>query len=149
MTADAGLDGEGTDPVACAQRFYGAAIATAHKGIDCTHVHSIQSSAGIAVPSLFSTICRLIDRGSYVVGEHASERLLERGIMEWQVIAGMPDAKLLAERRNARPNPAVEVRLLLPDGRDCTAIWSHLRQAGVAKLVTVYLLNDNDPSEEG
>jgi hypothetical protein len=24
----------------------------------------------------------LIDRGSYVVGEHASERLLERGIME-------------------------------------------------------------------
>ena len=89
------------------------------------------------------------DRGSYVVGEHASERLLERGIMEWQVIAGMPDAKLLAERRTARPNPAVEVRVPLPDGRDCTAIWSHLRQTGVAKLVTVYLLNDNDPSEEG
>jgi hypothetical protein len=42
----------------------------------------MQSSAGIAVPSLFSEICRLIDRGSYVVGEHASERLLERGIME-------------------------------------------------------------------
>ena len=101
------------------------------------------------MPSLFSEICRLIDRGSYVVGEHASERLLERGIMEWQVIAGMPDAKLLAERRTARPNPAVEVRVPLPDGRDCTAIWSHLRQTGVAKLVTVYLLNDNEPSEEG
>ena len=69
------------------------------------------------MPSLFSEICSLIDRGSYVVGEHASERLLERGIMEWQVIAGMPDAKLLAERRTA--------------------------------LVTVYLLNDNEPSEEG
>ena len=65
------------------------------------------------------------------------------------VIAGIPDAKLLAERRSARPNPTVEVRLLLPDGRDCTAKWSHLRQAGVAKLVTVYLLNDHDPSEEG
>ena len=65
------------------------------------------------------------------------------------MIAGMTDAKLLAERRNARPNPAVEVRILLPDGGDCTAIWSHLRQAGVAKLVTVYLLNDQDPSEEG
>ena len=139
----------GACPVAYAQGFYGDAIATAHKGIYCTPVHSLQSSAGIAVPSLFSEICRLIDRGSYVVGEHASERLLERGIMEWQVIAGMPDAKLLAERRTARPNPAVEVRLLLPDGRDCTAIWSHLRQAGVAKLVTVYLLNDHDPSEEG
>ena len=127
----------------------GEAIAKVHKGIYCTHVPFPRSSAGIAVPSLFSEICRLIDRGSYVVGEHASERLLERGIMEWQVIAGMPDAQLLAERRTARPNPAVEVRLLLPDGRDCTAIWSHLRQAGVAKLVTVYLLNDHDPSEEG
>ena len=61
----------------------------------------------------------------------------------------MHDANLLAERRTARPNPVVEVRLLLPDGRDYTATWSHLRQAGVAKLVTVYLLNDNDPSEEG
>ena len=66
-----------------------------------------------------------------------------------RVNAGIPDAKLLAERRSARPNPTVEVRLLLPDGRDCTAKWSHLRQAGVAKLVTVYLLNDHDPSEEG
>ena len=115
----------------------------------CTAVHFLQPPTGIAVASLFSEIRRLIDRGSYVVGEHASERLLERGIMEWQVIAGMPDAKLLAERRTARPNPAVEVRVPLPDGRDCTAIWSHLRQAGVAKLVTVYLVNDHDPSEEG
>ena len=62
--------------------FHGSAIATVHKGIYCTHVHTPQSSAGIAVPSLFSEICTLIDRGSYVVGEHASERLLERGIME-------------------------------------------------------------------
>jgi hypothetical protein len=144
-----GLDGTGTHPVACAQGFYGAAIATALEGMYCTPVHFLQPPAGIAVPSLFPEICRLIDRGSYIVGEHASERLLERGIMEWQVIAGMPDAKLLAEQRTARPNPAVEVRLLLPDGRDCTAIWSHLRQASVAKLVTVYLLNDNDPSQKG
>ena len=141
--------GRGAYPVAYAQGFYGTAIATATEGIYCTPVYVLQPPTGIAVASLFSEICRLIDRGSYVVGEHASERLLERGIMEWQVIAGMPDAKLLAERRTARPNPAVEVRVPLPDGRDCTAIWSHLRHTGVAKLVTVYLLNDNDPSEEG
>ena len=140
---------QGQYPVAYAQGFYWTGIATARKTQYCTYVPTLQPSPGIAVPSLFSEICRLIDHGSYVVGEHASERLLERGIMEWQVIAGMPDAKLIAERRTARPNPAAEVRLLLPDGRDCTAIWSHLRQAGVAKLVTVYLLNDNDPSEEG
>jgi hypothetical protein len=101
------------------------------------------------MPTLFAEICRLIDHGNYVVGEHASERLLERGIMEWQVVAGMLDAKLLTERRNARPHPAVEVRLPLPDGRECTAVWSHLRQAGVAKLVTVFRLNDYHPSDEG
>ncbi len=82
LACAAGLNGERADPVACAQGFYGAAIAKAHNGIYCTRVPSMQSSAGIAVPSLFSEICRLIDRGSYVVGEHASERLLERGIME-------------------------------------------------------------------
>lgn len=101
------------------------------------------------MPSLFFEICRLIDRGSYVVGDHASERLLERGIMEFQVIAGMPDAELLAERNNARPNPAVEIRLLLPNGQECTAIWSHLRKAEVAKLVTVYLSHEHRPFEEG
>jgi len=45
--------------------------------------------------------------------------------MDWQVIAGMADAKLLAERGKARPHPAV------------------------AKLVTVYLSNVYDPSVEG
>jgi hypothetical protein len=32
---------------------------------------------------LFNTIQRLVAEEEYVVGEHASERLEERGIMEW------------------------------------------------------------------
>ena len=98
---------------------------------------------------LFQKLKILVFEERYVIGQHASERLEERGIMEWQVVAGMLDAKLLTERRNARPHPAVEVRLPLPDGRECTAVWSHLRQAGVAKLVTVFRLNDYHPSDEG
>ena len=61
----------------------------------------------------------------------------ERGILEWQVVAGLEDGELIAERPGAMPNPAVEVRESLPDGTEFKAVWSHLRQSGVAKLVTV------------
>ena len=79
----------------------------------------------------------------YVVGEHAAERLEERGIMEWQAVAGLAGAVLIAERRDAKPNPAVEVSELLPDGTEFMAVWSHLRQSGVAKLVTVHFFDQS------
>jgi hypothetical protein len=87
---------------------------------------------------LFDTIRRLVAEEKYVVGLHASERLEERGIMEWQVVAGLEDGELLVERPDAVPNPAVEVRESLPDGTEFKAVWSLLPQSGVAKLVTVH-----------
>ena len=101
------------------------------------------------VPQLFDEICRLVAEGYYLIGDHAWERLLERGIMEWQVIAGMAEARLIAERRLARPNPIVEMRLPLPNGDDCKVVWSLLRREGVAKLVTAHLLGDEEFFEEG
>lgn len=90
---------------------------------------------------LFATIRQLVAEEKYVVGQHASERLEERGIMEWQVVAGLVEGKLIVERPAAKPNPAVEVRESLPDGTDFKAVWSHLRQSGVAKLVTVHFFD--------
>lgn len=90
---------------------------------------------------LFDVIRQLVAEERYIVGQHASERLEERGIMEWQVVAEMEDGKLIAERPDATPNPAVEVRESLPDGTEYKAVWSHLRQTGVAKLVTVHFFN--------
>ncbi len=90
---------------------------------------------------LFDTIWQLVAEGKYVVGHHASERLEERGIMEWQAIAGLEDGQLIAERPDATPNPAVEVRESLPDGTEFKAVWSHLRQSRFAKLVTVHFFN--------
>lgn len=46
---------------------------------------------------LHKTIGRLIGDGRYIVGEHASERLEERGIMEWQAVAGVDDGELIVE----------------------------------------------------
>jgi hypothetical protein len=61
--------------------------------------------------------------------------------MEWQVVAGLEDAELIAERPDAEPNPAVEVRECLPDGTTFMTVWSHLRQSGVAKLVNVHFFD--------
>ncbi len=90
---------------------------------------------------LFDMIRQLVAEDKYIVGDHASDRLEERGIMEWQVVAGLDDGELIAERPEATPNPAVEVRESLPDGTEFKAVWSHLRQSGVAKLVTVHFLD--------
>jgi hypothetical protein len=90
---------------------------------------------------LFDTIRRLVAEERYVIGEHASERLDERGIMEWQVVAGLEDGELIVERPDAKPNPAVEVRESLLDGIEFKAVWSHLRQSGVAKLVTIHFFD--------
>lgn len=90
---------------------------------------------------LFDVIRQLVAEERYVIGEHAAERLEERGIMEWQAVAALEDGELIAERPDATPNPAVEVRELLPDGAEFKAVWSHLRLSGVAKLVTVHFFD--------
>jgi hypothetical protein len=90
---------------------------------------------------LFETIRQLVEEEKYVVGQHASERLEERGIMEWQVVAGISDGELITESPDAKPNSTVEVREVLPDGTEFKAVWSLLRQSGVAKLVTVHFFD--------
>jgi hypothetical protein len=90
---------------------------------------------------LFDTIRALVSQNRYLVGAHAAERLEERGIMEWQAVAGLADGSLLVERPNARPNPTVEVKESLPDGTDFNAVWSYLPRITVAKLVTVHFFD--------
>jgi hypothetical protein len=90
---------------------------------------------------VFDTIKELVAQEKYVVGQHAVERLEERGIMEWHAVAGLEDGQLLAERADVVPNPAVDVRESLPDGVEFKAVGSHLRQSGVAKLVTVHFFD--------
>ena len=54
--------------------------------------------------------------------------------MDWQVVAALEDGELIAECPDATPNPAVELRQTLPDGTEFKAVWSQLRESGVAKL---------------
>jgi Domain of unknown function (DUF4258) len=90
---------------------------------------------------LFDTLRQLVTNEAYVIGQHASERLEERGIMDWQVIVALDEGELITERPDATPNPVVEVREILPDGTEFKAVWSHLRRSGVAKLVTVHFFD--------
>jgi hypothetical protein len=91
---------------------------------------------------LFDTIRSLVANEQYVIGQHASERLEERGIMEWQAVVGLDNGELIAERPSASPNPCIEVREELPDGTEFKAVWSYLRQSGAAKLVTVHFFDE-------
>ena len=92
---------------------------------------------------LYQEIRKLVDENRYIIGQHAAERLEERGSMEWQAVAGLEDAELLAEQAKAQPNPAVEVCEVLADGSQFKAVWSHLKQSGVAKLVTVHFFDED------
>lgn len=90
---------------------------------------------------LIATIKQLVAEEKYVVGEHAAERLEERGILEWQAVAALQDGELISEKPKSKPNPTVEVRESLPDGTEFKAVWSLLKQSGVAKLVTVHFFD--------
>ncbi len=91
--------------------------------------------------TLFRRIQSLVERERYLVGLHASERLEERGILEWQVVAGLKDGELILERLDSRNNPVIEVRESLPDGTEFKAVWSYLNRNDIAKLVTVHFFD--------
>lgn len=91
---------------------------------------------------LFAIIKQLVASDRYVVGQHAAERLEERGTLEWQVVDGLEHASLIAEFPGAKPNPAAEVEQLLADGTAIKAVWAHIVLADFAKLVTVHFFDE-------
>jgi hypothetical protein len=87
---------------------------------------------------LFDQIRAAVAGDRYVVGNHADERLRERGIVAWQVIDGFHMGRLLSERADDLPNPSVEVDQFLADGTPVKVVWSLIVAADTAKLVTVH-----------
>jgi hypothetical protein len=98
----------------------------------------ISSGKGARVSWLSHRIRGLVFDGRYIIGEHASERLVERSIMEWQIVAAMVEAQEIDEHPSASPHPTAEFLTLLPDGVEVKAVWSYLRTSDAAKLVTVH-----------
>lgn len=91
---------------------------------------------------LFEQIRQLVLEEKYLIGDHASERLEERGIMEWQAVSGLDDGICIAENLNREPNPTIEVEETMPDGKEFKAVWAYLKTSGVAKLVTVHFFDE-------
>ena len=90
---------------------------------------------------LLEAIQQLVAAERYVVGQHAVERLEERGILEWQVVASLAQGRLIAECPDAEPNSTVEVKEILPNGIEFKAVWAYLPQSDIAKLVTVHFFD--------
>jgi len=59
----------------------------------------------VTAVNLFQKIKTLVLEDRYLIGQHASERLDERGIVEWQVVIGILEGQLLRERLDADANP--------------------------------------------
>ncbi len=74
----------------------------------------------------------------FLVSLHADDRCEERGITDWQVVAGLDDAELVSERPESLPNPSIVVRQILIDGSEVEVVWSWLSRSRRAMLVTVY-----------
>ncbi len=99
------------------------------------------TAGALLMGKLFSKFCQLVAEERYIIGFHATERLEERGIMEWQVVAGLADGELIRERPRSQPNPAIEVRETLPEGTEVMAVWAFLAGINAAKLVTVHFFD--------
>ena len=91
---------------------------------------------------LFDKIRASVLNNRYLIGQHAAERLEERGVLEWQIVDGMESARLLSERTSSLPNPSIEVMQGLADGTDVKVVWSYLASADIAKLVTVHFIDE-------
>ena len=93
------------------------------------------------MPELFNRIRVAVAPDRVTIGDHADDRLRERRIPVWQVLAGLDEGKLLRERPNAKPNPAIEVEQVLADGASIKVMWSWLGYNQTAKLVTVHFFD--------
>ena len=89
----------------------------------------------------FDDVRRAVRDGRYIFGDHADNMLRERGIMHWQVVEGVEQARLLSQRPSTKPNPTVELEQMLPDGVSVKAVWAHVEALDVAKLVTVHFFD--------
>ena len=90
---------------------------------------------------LHEMIRQCVNEDRYLIGEHAAERLHERGLIEWQVVSGVENGDLLAERPNTLPNPSIELLQWLADGSTFKAVWAYVASIDLAKLVTVHFFD--------
>jgi hypothetical protein len=90
---------------------------------------------------LFDQIRKAVREEKFIVSNHADDRLRERSIELWQILAGLDGANLLSERPGDKPHPSVEVLLNLADGTPVKVVWSWVDFNGVAILVTVHFID--------
>jgi hypothetical protein len=87
---------------------------------------------------LFDKIRSAVRDDRFLVSWHADERVEEREVAVWKLVAGLEEAKLERERPASKPHPSIVVRQELADGIEVEAIWAWLPESRRAMLVTVY-----------
>jgi hypothetical protein len=83
-------------------------------------------------------IRQAVSEGRWAFTVHAEERLAERGIEPWQVLAGFEDGETIRADEKSKPNPKILLRQILSDGTPIVTVWAFLKSLDSATLVTVY-----------
>lgn len=87
---------------------------------------------------LLDKIRTAVETEAFVVSNHADERLRERCVELWQLIAEIDNAELMDENPKDIPHPTVELRQSLADGTPAKVVWGWVENAGLAILITVH-----------
>ena len=89
---------------------------------------------------LFDQIRDAVAQDRFVVGNHADDRMRERGIELWQLTAELDEAVLVEERPADLPNPTIAVEQNLADGTPVRVVRAWIEHLAIAKLVTVHFI---------
>ena len=89
---------------------------------------------------LWEQIREAVRRDQLAISDHADERMRERRIELWQLVAEVDEAIVVDERPRSLPNPSVVVAQRLADGTPVTVVWSWLENRQLARLVTIHLM---------
>ncbi len=94
---------------------------------------------------LLEKIKKAVKEDRFVVSMHADVQMEIRGVLPWQVAAGIDLAVLHRERPGSLPSPSVILTQCLPDGAEYYVVWSWKEHLNIAKLVTVFF--EGEPNE--
>ena len=86
--------------------------------------------------ALFDKIARAVAENRVVFSVHADNQLTSRDLVRWQIVSGFAEGEHVASLPQARPNPKIIMKQMLPDGSDVFVVWSYLQSIDRAKVVT-------------
>ena len=90
---------------------------------------------------LVDAIRQAVAAGRWGLSSHAKKRIEQRGIVSWQLEAGLEGGSVTDVRPTDEPNPSIEVEQELADGTRVNVAWSYVILYDEALVVTAHFFD--------